>query len=65
MRSISPVGRRGWQGEQRDDLTLSEFLYVLWERRLLVAGVVLVMVSAALLFFGLFKEPVYTAASAV
>ncbi len=64
MRSISPVGRRGWQGEQRDDLTLSEFLYVLWERRLLVAGVVLVMVSAALLF-GLFREPVYTAEAAV
>ena len=64
MRSISPVGRRGWQGEQRDDLTLSEFLYVLWGRRLLVTGVVLVMVSVALLF-GLFRGPVYIAEAAV
>jgi len=64
VRSISPVGRRGWQGEQRDDLTLSEVLYVLWGRRLLVAGVVLVTVSAALLF-GLFRGPVYTAEAAV
>ena len=64
MRSISPAGRRGWQGERRDDLTLSEVLYVLWGRRLLVAGVVLVMASAAVLF-GLFREPVYTAEAAV
>ena len=64
MRSISPVGRRGWQDEQRDDFLLSELLYVLWGRRLLVAGTVLVLVLLALLF-GLFKEPVYTAEAVV
>jgi uncharacterized protein involved in exopolysaccharide biosynthesis len=64
VRSISPVGRRGWQGEQRDDLTLSEVLNVLWGRRLLVTGVVMVVVSAALLV-GLLREPVYTAEAAV
>ncbi|MCA1688426.1 MAG: hypothetical protein LC714_07525 [Actinobacteria bacterium] len=64
MRSISPVGRRGWQGEQRDDFLLSELLYVLWGRRLLVAGTVLILVLLAL-FFGLFREPVYTAEAAV
>ena len=64
MGSTSPVGRRGWQDEQRDDFLLSELLYVLWGRRLLVAGTMLVLVFIALLF-GLFKEPVYTAESAV
>jgi capsular polysaccharide biosynthesis protein len=64
VRSISPVGRRGWQDEQRDDFLLSELLYVLWRRRLLVAGAVLGLVLLALLF-GLFKEPVYTAEAAV
>jgi capsular polysaccharide biosynthesis protein len=62
--STSPVGRRGWQDEQRDDFLLSELLYVLWGRRLLVAGTVLVLVLLALLF-GLFREPVYTAEAAV
>jgi uncharacterized protein involved in exopolysaccharide biosynthesis len=64
VRSTSPVGRRGWQDEQRDDFLLSELLYVLWGRRLLVAGTVLVLVLLALLF-GLFKEPVYTAEAVV
>ena len=64
MRSISPVSRRGWQDEQRDDFLLSELLHVLWGRRLLVAGTVLVLVLLALLF-GLFKEPVYTAGAVV
>jgi uncharacterized protein involved in exopolysaccharide biosynthesis len=64
VRSTSPVGRRGWQDEQRDDFLLSELLYVLWGRRLLVAGTVLVLGLLALLF-GLFKEPVYTAEAVV
>jgi uncharacterized protein involved in exopolysaccharide biosynthesis len=62
--STSPVGHRGWQDEQRDDFQLSELLYVLWGRRLLVAGTVLVLVLLALLF-GLVREPVYTAEAAV
>jgi uncharacterized protein involved in exopolysaccharide biosynthesis len=64
VRSISPVSRRGWQDGQRDDFLLSELLHVLWGRRLLVAGTVLVLVLLALLF-GLFKEPVYTAGAVV
>ncbi len=64
MGSISPVGRRGWQDGQRDDFLLSELLYVLWGRRLLVAGTVLLMVLLALLF-GLLREPVYTAEAVV
>jgi capsular polysaccharide biosynthesis protein len=61
VRSISP---RGWQREERDDLPLSEVLYVLWERRLPVLGTVLVLVALALLL-GLFREPVYTAEATV
>ncbi len=64
MRSTSPVSRRGWQDEQRDDFLLSEILYVLWRRRVLVAAAVLGPVLLALLF-GLFKEPVYTAEAVV
>lgn len=61
MRSIS---RGGWQRERRDDFPLSEILYVLWGRRLLVVGIVLSLVLLALLL-GLFREPVYTAEAAV
>lgn len=61
MRSIS---RRGWQRERRDDLPLSEVLYVLWGRRLLVAAIMLIVVIAALLF-GVLREPVYTAEAVV
>jgi capsular polysaccharide biosynthesis protein len=52
----------GWR--ERDDLSLSEILYVLQRRRLLVVGFVLVLVGIALLF-GLFREPVYTAEARV
>jgi capsular polysaccharide biosynthesis protein len=58
------ISRRDWQGERRDDPSLSEVLYVLRERRLLVAGVVLVLVCAVVLF-GLSEEPVYTAEATV
>ncbi len=61
MRSIS---RRGWQGERRDALSLSEVLYVLRRRRLLVAATVLVLVIAALLL-GVLRGPVYTAEAVV
>ena len=61
MRSTS---RRSWQRERRDDLPLSEVLYVLWGRRPLVAGSMLILVIAALLF-GSFREPVYTAEAVV
>ena len=64
MRSISPVGGPGWQDEQRDDFLLSELVYVMGRRRLLVAGTMLVLVLVALLF-GLLKEPVYTAEATV
>lgn len=48
----------------REDPSLSEVLYVLQRRRLLVVGVVLVLAGVALLF-GLFREPVYTAEARV
>ena len=57
----STSGRRD---RARDDPSLSEILYVLQRRRLLVVGVVLVLAGMALLF-GLFREPVYTAEAKV
>ena len=54
----------GWRGGARDDPSLSEILYILQRRRLLVVGIVLVLVGVALLF-GLFRKPVYTAEAKV
>ncbi len=51
---------QGWQREQRDDLTLSEVGHVLWERRALVAGCMILFLAVAV-FHGLSREPVYTA----
>ena len=51
----------GWQREQRDDLTLSEAGHILWERRVLVASCALLFLAVALFFYGLSREPVYTA----
>jgi capsular polysaccharide biosynthesis protein len=61
---VRSTSRRGWQRERRDDLPLSEIVHVLWGRRLLVVGIVLLLVLLALLF-GLFREPTYTAEAAV
>ena len=55
---------RGWRGRARDDTSLSEILYVLGTRRLLVVGAVLILAGVALLF-GLFREPVYVAEARV
>ena len=57
----STSGRRD---RARDDPSLSEILYVLQRRRLLIVGVVLILAGIALLF-GLFREPVYTAEARV
>lgn len=54
----------GPQGEGRSDFSLSEILYVLWERRPLVASSVALLAVAALAF-GLWREPVYTAEATV
>jgi capsular polysaccharide biosynthesis protein len=54
----------GWRGGARDDTSLSEILYVLGSRRLLVVGAVLILAGVALLF-GLFREPVYVAEARV
>jgi capsular polysaccharide biosynthesis protein len=54
----------GQRDRARDDPSLSEILYVLQRRRLLIVGVVLVLAGMALLF-GLFREPVYTAEARV
>ncbi len=61
---MGSINGQGWQREQRDDLSLSEVLYVLWERRSLVAGAVVVLMVAAALF-STFREPVYTAEATV
>ncbi len=53
-------GLQGWQREQRDDLTLSEALHVLWEWRAVVAGCTLFFLMVALLY-GFSREPVYEA----
>ena len=55
---------RGWRGGARDDTSLSEIVYVLGSRRLLVVGAVLILAGVALLF-GLFREPVYVAEARV
>ena len=51
---------RGWQRGQRDDLTLSEAGHVLWERRAVVVGCMLLFLAVALLY-GLSRESVYEA----
>ena len=61
---MTSTSDRGWRGGSRDDPSLSEVLYILQRRRLLVVGVVLVLAGVALLF-GLFREPVYTAEARV
>ncbi len=61
---MGSINGQGWQREQRDDLSLSEVLYVLGERRWLVAGAVLVLTLATTLFI-VFHEPVYTAEATV
>ncbi len=51
---------RGWQRGQRDDLTLSEAGHVLWERRAVVVGCMILFLAVALLY-GLSRESVYEA----
>jgi uncharacterized protein involved in exopolysaccharide biosynthesis len=61
---VASTSGQDWRDRARDDPSLSEILYVLQRRRLLVVGVVLVLAGIALLF-GLFREPVYTAEAKV
>jgi capsular polysaccharide biosynthesis protein len=61
---VTSTSGRDWRDEARDAPSLSEVLYVLQRRGLLVVGVVLVLAGIALLF-GLFREPVYTAEAKV
>ncbi len=61
---MGSINGQGWQREQRDDLSLSDVLYVLWERRLVVAGAVVILVLAAALF-SMFQEPEYKAEATV
>jgi uncharacterized protein involved in exopolysaccharide biosynthesis len=61
---VTSSSGRGWRNEARDDPSLSEILYVLKSRRLLVVGVGLTLAGIALLF-GLFREPVYVAEARV
>jgi uncharacterized protein involved in exopolysaccharide biosynthesis len=61
---VTSTSDRSWRDKARDDPSLSEILYVLHRRRLLVVGVVLILAGIALIF-GLFREPVYTAEAKV
>ena len=61
---MTSTSGRGWRDGSRDDPSLSEILYVLHRRRLLVVGAVLVLAGITLLL-GLFREPVYTAEARV
>lgn len=61
---MTSTSGRGWRDGSRDDPSLSEILYVLHRRRLLVVGAVLVLAGISLLL-GLFREPVYTAEARV
>lgn len=61
---MTSTSRHEWQGERRDDPSLAEVLYVVWERRPLVTAVVVLLVLVAL-GFGLLREPVYTAEATV
>lgn len=63
MRSISVQGQ-GWQREQRDDLTLREIWYVLWNRRRLVLSTVAVLVFASFVYSFL-QERVYIAEATI
>ena len=61
MRSTS---QQSWQREERDYLTLREVLHVLWGRRVLVIGAVLILVLASLIFSA-FQATVYEAEAIV
>jgi uncharacterized protein involved in exopolysaccharide biosynthesis len=61
---VTSTSGPGWHGGARDDPSLSEVLYILQRRSLLVVGFVLVLAGVALLF-GLIREPVYTAEAKV
>ena len=73
MRSISfrgnakgsPRGNvQGWQRGQRDDLTFLEVRHVLWSRRFLVLGTIIVFVLASVVY-SLLQERVYTAEATI
>jgi capsular polysaccharide biosynthesis protein len=61
---VRSISRRNWQRERRDDLPLSEVVYVLWGRRLMVGAIMLILVIAALVF-GLSRQLGYTAEAVV
>jgi len=61
---VTSTDRRGWQSGSRDATSLAEVLHVLKGRRLLVVGAVLVLAGVTL-FFGIFREPAYTAEAVV
>jgi uncharacterized protein involved in exopolysaccharide biosynthesis len=61
---VTSTSGRGWRDKAREDPSLSEILYILQRRRLLIVGVVLILAGIALLF-GLFRGPVYTAEAKV
>ena len=61
---MTSTSGRGWGDGSRNDPSLSEILYVLQRRRLLIVGAVLVLAGITLLF-NLLREPVFTAEARV
>lgn len=59
MKSTSPL-----EGRRREDLSIHEILYVLWSRRTIVAGAIFILL-AAVMFFTLSREPMYTAEATI
>ncbi|MGB3681047.1 MAG: Wzz/FepE/Etk N-terminal domain-containing protein [Rubrobacteraceae bacterium] len=58
------MGDQGWRSGQRDDFTFSEARHVLWSRRRLVLGTVIVFVIASVVYSSL-QERVYTAEATI
>lgn len=63
MKSTS-LSERRLEGRRREDLSVYEILYVLWSRRTIVVGAVLILLAAAMLFT-LSREPMYTAEATI
>lgn len=55
---VRSTSQSSWQREERDHLSLREVLHVLWGRRVLVAGAVMIFVLSSLIF-SVFRDTVY------
>lgn len=61
---VRSTSQQNWQRGERDHLTIREVLHVLWGRRMLVVGVILVFMLASLVF-SMARDTVYVAEAIV